>query len=46
MVINPQNRLVIASGGRVGQGRDELGVSDQQIQTIIYRMDKQHGPTV
>ena len=26
-------------------GRDGLGVWDQQIQTIIYRMDKQQGPT-
>ena len=27
-------------------GRDGLGVWDQQMQTIIYRMDKQQGPTV
>ena len=26
--------------------RDGLGVWDQQMQTIIYRMDKQQGPTV
>ena len=26
-------------------GRDEWGVSDQQNQTIIYRMAKQQGPT-
>ena len=26
-------------------GRDELGVWEQQMQTIIYRMDKQQGPT-
>ena len=29
-----------------GWGRDELGVWDQQMQTIIYRMDKQQGPIV
>ena len=29
-----------------GWGRDGLGVWNQQIQTIIYRMDKQQGPTV
>ena len=28
------------------RGRDGLGVCDQQMHTIIYRMDKQHGPTV
>ena len=28
-------------------GREEgLGVWDQQMQTIIYRMDEQQGPTV
>ena len=27
-------------------GREGLGVQDQQMQTIIYRMDKQQGPTV
>ena len=32
-------------GGR-GQGREDLGVWDQQMQTIMYRMDKQQGPTV
>ena len=26
-------------------GRDELGVREQQMQTIIYRMDKKQGPT-
>ena len=26
--------------------RDGLGVSSQQMQTIIHRMDKQQGPTV
>ena len=28
------------------RGRDELGVWDQKMQAIIYRMDKQYGPTV
>ena len=27
-------------------GRDGLGIWDQQMQTSIYRMDKQQGPTV
>ena len=27
-------------------GKDGLGVWDQQMQTIINRMDKQQGPTV
>ena len=30
----------------VGWGRDGLGVWDQQMQTTIYRMDKQQGPNV
>ena len=29
-----------------GWGRDGLRVWGQQMQTIIYRMDKQQGPTV
>ena len=29
-----------------GRGRDGLAVWDQQMQTLIYRMDKQEGPTV
>ena len=32
-------------GGR-GWGRDGLGVWNEQLQIIIYRMDKQQGPTV
>ena len=28
------------------QGRDQLGVWDQQIQATIYKIDKQQGPTV
>ena len=40
-----ENRLVVAKGE--GEwGRDGLGVWDQQMQTIIHRMDKQQGPTV
>ena len=27
-------------------GRGKLGVWDQQIQTTIYKIDKQQGPTV
>ena len=35
-----ENRLVVAKAE--GEwGRDRLGVWDQQMQTIIYRMDKQ-----
>lgn len=29
-----------------GQGRDELGVQDYQMTTIIYQTDKQKGPIV
>ena len=29
-----------------GWGMGRLGVWNQQMQTIIYRMDKQQGPTV
>ena len=36
---------MVAKGERVS-GRDGLGVWDEQMQTIIYRMDKQQGPTV
>ena len=32
-------------GFQVGEGGEE-GVQDQQMQTIIPRMDKQQGPTV
>ena len=32
--------------GEGGWGRNGLGVWDQQMQTSIYRMDKQQGPTV
>ena len=28
------------------EGRDKLGVWDQEIQTIIYKINKQQGPTL
>ena len=31
--------------GRGGVGGDGLGVSDQKMKTIMYRIDKQQGPT-
>ena len=34
------------SCGCQGVGRDGLGAWDWRMQTIIYRMDKQQGPTV
>ena len=40
---NVENKLVIASVGV--QGRDGLWVWDEQMQTIIYRIDKQ-GPAI
>ena len=39
-----ENRLVVAKWV-VGWEREGLGVRDEQMQTIIQRMDKQ-GPTV
>ena len=39
-----ETRPVVAKG--VGEvGRDGLGVWDQQMQTVTYRMDKEQGPT-
>ena len=32
--------------GKGGQGREKLGVWDSQIQTTIYKIGKQQGPTV
>ena len=32
--------------GKGGGGGDKLGVWDQQVQTTIYKIDKQHSPTV
>ena len=40
-----QNTLVIAKREE-RCGRDRLGVWNCQMQTVIYRMDKQQGPTV
>jgi len=36
-----ENRLVIIKGER-----ERAGVWNEQVHTIIYRMDKQQGPTV
>ena len=43
-VTDIENRLVVANGEGVW-GRDGLGVWDQQIQTIIYRMDTRQDRT-
>ena len=40
-----ENRPVVAKG-KGGRERDELGVWGWQTQTIIFRIDKQQGPTV
>ena len=32
--------------GERGWGKDKLGVSDWQIQTTAYKIDKQQGPTL
>ena len=32
--------------GKGGVGRDKLGVWDQDINAIMYKIDKQQGPTV
>ena len=45
VLIYKTNRLMVAKGEEEW-GRVELGVQDQQMQTIIYRMDKQQGPTL
>ena len=39
-----ENKHVVAKAGV--QRRKGLGVWDQPMQTIIYRMDKQQGPTI
>ena len=39
-------RADLVAEGEEGWERDGLGVWNQQMQTIIYRMDKQQGPTV
>ena len=38
-----ENKLRVTKGD---SGRDKLGVWYQQIQTTIYKIDKQQGPTV
>ena len=40
-----REQICCCQGGG-GWGRDELGVQDQQMQMIIYKMDKQQGPTL
>ena len=40
-----ENRLVVAKG-EGGGGRDGLGVWGEQMQAVIYRLDKQQDPTV
>ena len=40
-----QNRLMVSKGERVTR-REELGVWDYQMQTSIYRLNKQQGHTV
>ena len=40
-----ENRLVIAKG-EGWCGRDGVGGWGEQMQTIIYKMNKQQGPTV
>ena len=40
-----ENRLVVAKGKGVW-GRDGVVVWGEQVQTIIYRMDKQQSPTL
>ena len=40
-----ENKLVVAKGERE-VGRDKLGVQYQEIQTTMYKIDKQQGYTV
>ena len=39
-----ENKLMVMRGERVRE--DKSGAWNQQIQTIIYKIDKQQGPTV
>ena len=41
-----KKKTPMVTKGERGGGRDKLGVWDQQIQIIIYKVDKQQGPTV
>ena len=38
-------KLMVTKGKR-GQGRDKLGVSDQQLHTALYKIEKEQGPIV
>ena len=40
-----ENKLVVAKWEE-GWGKGGVGVWDEQMQIIIYRMDKQQGPTI
>ena len=40
-----ENKLKFAKG-EIRWGKDKFGVWDQQIQTILYKIEKQQGPTV
>ena len=42
--IDIENKLMATKGER--GGRDKLGVWDQQVQTTIYKIHKQQGPSV
>ena len=44
-LIDMENRHVVAKA-ETGWGNDGLGFSDYQMQTSIYNMDEQQGPTV
>ena len=35
------NKLMVIKGESVGEGRDKLGVWDWQMQTTVYKTDKQ-----
>ena len=41
-----RHRETCGCQGGGAQRRDGLGIWDQLMQTIIYRLDKQQGPTV
>ena len=41
-----REQTCVCQGWGGGLGRDELGVWNQQMQTIIHSMDKQQGPVV
>ena len=40
------DKAVIREGGIMGWGRNKLGVWDEQIYIIVYKTEKQEGPTV